>query len=318
MRLPPTWIRFASYPMKRPVLTISILLTAVLLSSCAVQRSQPSAQAKAPARPDGVYSTDDWLGQWDGPEATFLRLDGGGNDYLVTIRNLDRTRTFLGSRQAGTIQFQRDGKLETIRHTDGKGTGMKWLADKSNCLTVKEGEGYCRGSSLAAEPAAKQDDEAGAQAAPANEAPTDGPPAQAKPEEAGPAEATPEKADALEHKASEDSAADAPAAAPDAADGKATDGKATESETTDDKAADSPAPADKNAPQSAEPEGEAADSEATAEAPADGASSDKDTPDEVVPEADAPESDAPYKTRPFDEQPDDAPAGTTSFPEPQA
>ncbi|WP_209021102.1 hypothetical protein [Allopusillimonas ginsengisoli] len=130
--------------MKRSALTVSILLTPLLLAACATRPAQPTAQASAPATPTGIYSTDDWLGQWDGPEATFLRLDGGGNDYLVTIRNLDGTRTFLGNRRAGTIQFERDGVLETIQHTDGKATGMKWLADKTDCLTVKQGEGYCR------------------------------------------------------------------------------------------------------------------------------------------------------------------------------
>ena len=33
---------------------------------------------------------------------------------------------------------------ETIIATSGKGTGMKWLADKHDCLVIKPGEGYCR------------------------------------------------------------------------------------------------------------------------------------------------------------------------------
>ena len=33
---------------------------------------------------------------------------------------------------------------ETITATDGEATGMKWLLDKQNCLTVRSGEGYCR------------------------------------------------------------------------------------------------------------------------------------------------------------------------------
>ena len=28
--------------------------------------------------------------------------------------------------------------------TDGDATGMKWLAGKARCLTVRVGEGYCR------------------------------------------------------------------------------------------------------------------------------------------------------------------------------
>jgi hypothetical protein len=34
--------------------------------------------------------------------------------------------------------------MESIRATDGPATGMKWLSDKSNCLTIRSGEGYCR------------------------------------------------------------------------------------------------------------------------------------------------------------------------------
>jgi hypothetical protein len=31
-----------------------------------------------------------------------------------------------------------------LRATDGAGTGMKWLADKTDCLVVAPGEGFCR------------------------------------------------------------------------------------------------------------------------------------------------------------------------------
>jgi hypothetical protein len=31
-----------------------------------------------------------------------------------------------------------------LHRTDGARTGMKWLADKRDCLTVAFGEGYCR------------------------------------------------------------------------------------------------------------------------------------------------------------------------------
>jgi len=42
------------------------------------------------------------------------------------------------------LRFERDGTAEVLRATRGADTGMKWLADKSNCLTVRAGEGYCR------------------------------------------------------------------------------------------------------------------------------------------------------------------------------
>jgi hypothetical protein len=44
----------------------------------------------------------------------------------------------------GRVQFERAGRPEVLRHTDGEATGMKWLADKTNCLTINPGDGYCR------------------------------------------------------------------------------------------------------------------------------------------------------------------------------
>lgn len=61
--------------------------------------------------------------------------------YAVTMED---ERTFEGTAGPDYIVFERDGIQERIKATDGEGTGMKWLADESNCLTVKEGEGYCR------------------------------------------------------------------------------------------------------------------------------------------------------------------------------
>ena len=92
----------------------------------------------------GASATDKWLGQWSGPEGTFLRLAGGAGNYEITIQNLDGPRKFQGHAAGDQIQFERNGVTESIRATDGAGTGMKWLSDKSNCLTVRHGEGYCR------------------------------------------------------------------------------------------------------------------------------------------------------------------------------
>lgn len=89
-------------------------------------------------------ATDSWLGQWNGPEGTFLRLAGSGGQYEITIQNLDGPRTFPASLAGGQIQFERNGLQESLRATNGAETGMKWLSNKSNCLTVRAGEGYCR------------------------------------------------------------------------------------------------------------------------------------------------------------------------------
>jgi len=88
--------------------------------------------------------TDQWLGQWNGPEGTFLRLEADGGKYTVTIQNLDGPRRFEGISSGNTIRFDRDGIQESIHASNGAETGMKWLSEKSNCLTVRTGEGYCR------------------------------------------------------------------------------------------------------------------------------------------------------------------------------
>jgi heat shock protein HslJ len=88
--------------------------------------------------------TDQWLGRWDGPEGTYLRLTKHGNQYAVEISDLDGPKTFEGVRDGNRIRFTRDGKTEFISAGDGQASGMKWLADKKNCLLTKPGEGWCR------------------------------------------------------------------------------------------------------------------------------------------------------------------------------
>lgn len=42
------------------------------------------------------------------------------------------------------LRMNGDGVKESLRATDGNREGMKWLAGKADCLTVKKGEGSCR------------------------------------------------------------------------------------------------------------------------------------------------------------------------------
>ncbi len=88
---------------------------------------------------------DTFLGKWTGPEGTFLEVAKGDNAYTVTIQNLDGPRIFSAkSNSAGLITFERDGKTEVITAGNGDDTGMKWLAEKSDCIVIIKGEGYCR------------------------------------------------------------------------------------------------------------------------------------------------------------------------------
>ncbi len=99
-----------------------------------------SAASPAPAAPPPAPTTDQWIGQWNGPEGSFVRITGGNGHYDLTVQNLDGPRTFAGTAVADTIEFERDGQRLTLRASDGAGTGMKWLAGKKDCLRVRVGE----------------------------------------------------------------------------------------------------------------------------------------------------------------------------------
>lgn len=115
---------------------LAVIGVPTLLGAC----GGPEAGSDAAA----IAVTDGWLGRWSGPEGTFLLLEGGEGRYRVTVQNLDGPRTFDGIAVGDRIQFVRDGIVESVSATNGADTGMKWLRDKANCLTVRFGEGYCR------------------------------------------------------------------------------------------------------------------------------------------------------------------------------
>nr|WP_313404890.1 hypothetical protein [Pseudomonas sp.] len=120
--------------MQRPAhFFLATAAVSLLLTGCAKDSSEQDARL-----------TEQWLGRWNGPEGTYLEISGTPADYRLTIANLDGPRRFVGRAQGAQIVFVRDGVVERIRATDGEATGMKWLLDKQNCLTVRSGEGYCR------------------------------------------------------------------------------------------------------------------------------------------------------------------------------
>jgi hypothetical protein len=106
--------------------------------------SPPANPTTRPAAPASKV-TDKWLGQWNGPEGTYLLLSKKGDRYVVKIQSLDGPATYEGVAAGGDrLEFKRDGKGESIRAGNGKDTGMKWLLEKTDCLIIKEGEGFCR------------------------------------------------------------------------------------------------------------------------------------------------------------------------------
>jgi len=88
--------------------------------------------------------TDTWVGRWNGPEGTSLLLSKRGVRYVIRIRSLDRQIAYEGIPAGDRIDFIRNGTTESLRVTNGKDTGMKWLSGKTECLTIKPGEGFCR------------------------------------------------------------------------------------------------------------------------------------------------------------------------------
>lgn len=134
---------------------ITIVAMAALLASCRNQQQaavEPTSTVSSnrsteqTAGPEALNSsTDGWVGRWPGVEGTYLDLSRNGDKYVVEIANLDGPKTYQGISAGDHIEFRRGGKAESIRATDGKGTGMKWLLDQTNCLVVTVGsEGFCR------------------------------------------------------------------------------------------------------------------------------------------------------------------------------
>lgn len=130
--------------------TLILLFTLSVLAACDKAAQTPSAPlTESTIVPNSAViekrAADAWLGKWTGPEGTHLEILQDGNQYKVAIRDLDAVRTFDAVSIQSGLSFERDGITESITPGTGPDTGMKWLMDKSNCLVVKVGEGYCRG-----------------------------------------------------------------------------------------------------------------------------------------------------------------------------
>ncbi|MET0517682.1 MAG: hypothetical protein ABW005_02495 [Burkholderiaceae bacterium] len=138
-------------PPLRALLSLAALFAAALAATGCGDRSAAPAGAisgntaagQAASAPAG-RPTDGWLGRWTGPEGTLLDIAPDGDGYALTIRSLDGPARFHGRAVGARIEFERAGKAESIRASSGRETGMKWLLDKKNCLTIVTGEGFCR------------------------------------------------------------------------------------------------------------------------------------------------------------------------------
>lgn len=112
--------------------------------------ADPTPGPAAEARNDGTAvldptpAADPWLGTWFGPEGTFVDITRHGERYTLMVQSLDGPASYQAVLEDDALAFERDGKPLTLRRTDGKGTGMKWLADRKDCVVVVAGEGFCR------------------------------------------------------------------------------------------------------------------------------------------------------------------------------
>ncbi|HEY0314766.1 MAG TPA: hypothetical protein VGC28_00705 [Sphingomonas sp.] len=98
---------------------------------------------------DPGIPTDKWVGRWRGVEGLTLVIEkdakrGAGHYLLAQRYTLDDKGVFAGHAVGDTIQFTRPDGDQVLRETNGMATGLKYLATKKVCLTVKPGEGYCR------------------------------------------------------------------------------------------------------------------------------------------------------------------------------
>ena len=66
------------------------LFTIVLtVAGCRTTGARNAETARQIATKPAQSIPDQWLGQWDGPEGTSLRLSRTGEKYVVVIQNLD-------------------------------------------------------------------------------------------------------------------------------------------------------------------------------------------------------------------------------------
>lgn len=149
--------------------TIAVLFVVATLAACS--DPQPAANTPAPAEaraespltpgqpasittdgknspaPTGIANLEaDYLGRWTGVEGMYLVVASkpGGGVTLDMQWDLDNKDMLDGTVTAEGLRFMRKGVEESAVRTDGDATGLKYLAGKQACLTVRPGEGYCK------------------------------------------------------------------------------------------------------------------------------------------------------------------------------
>lgn len=134
--------------------TLFVLSAVALLAACNQEAKEAPKPAPASVQATLVPATpptDQWVGKWIGVEGLHLTIAKddsiGRGHYLLTMQyglDADDSGTFKGEAAEDGIAFTRPDGPQLLRAGDGEATGLKWLADKKDCLIVATGEGYCR------------------------------------------------------------------------------------------------------------------------------------------------------------------------------
>ena len=121
-----------------------ILFLSMPLGACDEQPVAPPVETPKEKADIIEDRLQEWMGQWNGPEGTYLKLEKSGEGYGVIVKGLDKEERYLGVASNMRIRFHRGDREEYIRLVPGRETGVKWLLDKPYCLMVKKGEAFCR------------------------------------------------------------------------------------------------------------------------------------------------------------------------------
>lgn len=146
--------------MTRHLTTLTAAALAGVLAACSAGAPDEGGSAGTPAATataaETATATDtaaaaipshaDWAGKWIGVEGTFVEITAGpdGTYALVMQSDLDTRGTYAGTDAQGGIAFERGGEQLLLKAATGDETGLKYLAGKTDCLMVAQGEGYCR------------------------------------------------------------------------------------------------------------------------------------------------------------------------------
>jgi glucose/arabinose dehydrogenase len=131
-------------------LVLTAFAATALLAAChkagAPAPGATAANAPPVAKPadPGNPTVNDWQGSWDAPDGHFIRITRLDQGYEVVIKDAGGAQSFHGDDDGDVLKFERNGVTDTIRTSDGKGTGVAGLEGRNTCLVIRPGEGFCR------------------------------------------------------------------------------------------------------------------------------------------------------------------------------